>query len=82
LVTLTIFCGVQINQSPLYVVFSILLLGVQIRGKAFPLRTMLAYGRSRRIDSRIPNLGTKGSSLVNFTTRPLYLRERTLVPIE
>jgi hypothetical protein len=61
LVTLTVFCGVQIDYSPHYVVFSVLLLGVQIKGKAFPLRAMLAYKRSRRIDSRIPNLGTKWS---------------------
>jgi hypothetical protein len=41
---------------------------------------MLAYRRSRPIDSRIPNLGTKWSWVVNFTTRPLYSGQEPRYP--
>jgi hypothetical protein len=43
---------------------------------------MTAHKRNRGMDPLILNLGTKWWWMANFTPRPLYPRERTLVSIE
>jgi hypothetical protein len=43
---------------------------------------MKAYSGSRDMAPLILNLGTNSRCLMNFTSRPLYPRERNTVPIE
>jgi len=47
-----------------------------------PVLTMKVYGGSRGITPLILNLSTRWMWVVNFTHRPLYHRERTLISIE
>jgi hypothetical protein len=47
---------------------------VKVNVKVVPVQATKSYGGSRGIASLILNLGTRWRSMVNFTPRPLYLR--------
>jgi hypothetical protein len=51
------------------------------KGKVVSVRAMKAHRGSRRVAPLILNLGTKWRWLVILTVRPIYFRERTLVPV-
>ena len=52
----------------------------QSRNYTVPLQAMKAYSGRRRTAPLILKLGTRWRSVVNFTPRPLYPRERKPVP--
>ena len=48
----------------------------KIKGKVFPVFAMKAYGASGVTAPPILNHGTRGTSVVNVTSRPLYPQEK------
>jgi len=51
------------------------------KGKSFPVHVMKAYRGRRGISPLILNLSARWKWMFKFTSRPLYFRQRTPVPI-
>jgi hypothetical protein len=55
---------------------------MQQKGNAVTVHAVKAHGGYMGIAPHVLNLGARWRLVINFTTRPLYRRERTAVPTE